>query len=55
MKVIESKKGVYRLSNGLEFQTLSEVKAFLQGLQFAQSNINQMIDMVIINAAKELK
>lgn len=48
-------EGKYVLHNGVEFDTLDEVKAFIKGLEYAKGNANIGMDMVIENSLHSLK
>lgn len=50
LKIVEYKKGKYVISNGLEFESIAEVKAFLKGIEFAQESMNKTANMIINNA-----
>lgn len=48
-------KGMYVMHNGVEFDTIDEVKAFIKGLEYAKGNANIGMDMVIENSLHSLK
>lgn len=48
-------KGKYVLHNGVEFDTLEEVSAFIKGLEYAQANANIGMDVVRNNSIRSLK
>lgn len=48
-------KGMYVLSNGVEFETIAEVKAFIKGLEYGKANANIGLDVAIENAVHSLK